>query len=86
MTTAPTRRMAKVLSTYELMQKFPNEQAAIDYLTPILWPGGAVCPFCNSERIHARKRRNYYVCKDCRKNFTIRVGTIFEGSHLPLHK
>jgi len=75
----------KVLSTYELFQLFPDEQAAIDYLAGILWPNGPVCPYCGSKRNSPRKD-NFHRCKDCRKDFTIRVGTIFERSHIPLHK
>ena len=77
---------AKVLSTYELIQMFPDEQSAIDYLAGILWPDGPVCPYCGKMRISPRKEKNYYRCKDCRKDFTIRVGTIFHRSHIPLHK
>jgi transposase-like protein len=79
-------KAAKVLSTYELLEKFPDEQAAIDYLTPIFWPDGPVCPYCQGKRIKSRKRLNYYRCNDCLKVFTIRVGTLFERSHIPLHK
>ena len=81
-------RVAKVLSVYELMHMFPDEQSAIDYLTPILWTDGPVCPYCKSKRVNARKNHpNYYYCMDCLKDrFTIRAGTIFERSHIPLHK
>jgi transposase-like protein len=68
------------------MRRFPDEQAAINYLTPILWPGGPVCPFCNSSHILTRQRKNFFFCSDCRKDFTIRVGTIFHRSHVSLHK
>ena len=84
---ATNQKSAKVLSVYELMQMFPNEQSAIDYLTPILWPEGTVCPYCGSKRVNPRTNRlNYHNCMDCRKDFTIRTGTIFERSHIPLHK
>jgi len=42
----PKKPQVKVLSTYELMQMFPDEQSAIDYLTGILWLQGPVCPHC----------------------------------------
>ena len=77
---------AKVLSLFELQALFPDEQAAVDYLAKILWPDGPVCPYCEKTRISPDKRKNYFRCKDCRKVFTIRVGTIFERSHIPLHK
>lgn len=77
---------AKVISIFEMIGHFPDEQAAIDYLTLILWPDGPVCPYCNGHRISERAQKNYYRCKDCLKIFTIRVGTIFHRSHVPLHK
>jgi transposase-like protein len=80
------QRIAKVLSAYELMERFPDEQAALGYLMPILWPNGPVCPFCKGSRVKPRTTKNYYNCANCRKDFTIRVGTIFHRSHVPLHK
>jgi transposase-like protein len=85
MTVMQKHPRSKVLSTYELMQRFPNEQAAIDYIAGILWANGTICPFCGSKRTSPRPD-NFHRCKDCRKDFTIRVGTIFERSHIPLHK
>jgi len=82
----PKQPQAKVLSTYELMQMFPNEDAAIKYLAGILWPNGPVCPRCGGKRITTLQRKPYHRCKDCRLDFTIRVGTIFEQSHIKLHK
>ena len=78
---------AKVLSIYEVMQKFPNEQSAIDYLAGILWKNGVVCPYCKGQNVKERKsRKNFYHCNPCNRDFTIRVGTIFHRSHIPLHK
>ena len=75
---------AKVLSLFDLMKMFPDEQSAIDYLAKILWKDGAVCPYCKGKRVSPRKD-NYYRCNDCKKDFTIRVGTIFHRSHIKLH-
>ena len=80
------QKAARVLSAYELMQMFPDEQTAINYLSIILWPDGPVCPYCNGVRITARALANYHRCNDCLKTFTVRVGTIFHRSHIPLHK
>jgi len=81
-----TKKSAAVLSTYELLEKFPDEQAAIEYLTSVFWPDGPICPYCQGKRIKARTTINYHRCNDCLKVFTIRVGTVFERSHIPLHK
>ena len=75
---------AKTISVEEFFAKFPDEQSAIDYLTGILWPNGPICPYCGRMRISPRKTPNYYRCKDCRKDFTIRVGTIFHRSHIKI--
>ena len=78
---------AKVLSTYELMERFPDEQSAIDYLAGILWKDGVVCPYCNGKNVKDRiSKPNFYHCNACHKDFSIRVGTIFHRSHIPLHK
>ena len=82
-----TKPVAKVLSVYELMEMFPNEQSAIDYLEGILWQNGVVCPFCQGKNVKARiSKPNFYHCNACKGDFSVRVGTIFERSHIPLHK
>jgi transposase-like protein len=74
------------ISTFQLFQKFPDQEAARQYLEKRLWPKGAVCPHCKSgERITARKD-GFYRCNACREDFTVRTGTIFGRSHIPLHK
>ena len=70
---------------------FHNEAAAYCFVEARLWPNGPVCPKCgerervgklkgNSTRIGVRK------CYACRKPFTVKIGTIFEASHVPMHK
>jgi transposase-like protein len=74
------------ISLLQLFEMFPNQETARKYLESRLWPGGAKCPVCGStERITARKG-GYYRCNSCKEDFTVRTGTIFERSHVPLHK
>lgn len=74
------------ISTFQLFQKFPNAEAARKYLEGRLWPKGPVCPKCKAiERIGTRKG-GFYRCHACNLDFTVRTGTIFERSHVPLHK
>jgi transposase-like protein len=67
-----------------------NDDEARAYLETILWPDGPVCPHCRS--VTATKlagdahRKGLYQCRDCQKQFTVTIGTIFEDSHLPLNK
>jgi len=76
------------ISTFQLFQAFPDEEAARLYLESRLWPNGVVCPNCkSSERITTRKRVGFYRCNACGNfDFTVRTGTIFERSKVPLHK
>jgi transposase-like protein len=74
------------ISTFQLFQMFPDQESARLYLEARLWPNGAKCPVCGlSERVAARKD-GYYRCNQCLEDFTVRTGTIFERSHVPLHK
>lgn len=76
------------ISTFQLFQAFPDEEAARLYLESRLWPNGVTCPNCKSgERITTRKRVGFYRCNACGNfDFTVRTGTIFERSKVPLHK
>lgn len=74
------------ISTFELFEMFPDAESARVYLESRLWPEGPRCPVCKSgERITARER-GFYRCNACKEDFTVRTGTIFERSHVPLHK
>jgi transposase-like protein len=70
--------------------EFHNEQAAYDYVEARIWPHGATCPKCG-ERDRVSKmggkstRIGAYKCYACRKPFTVKVGTIFEASHVPMN-
>lgn len=71
-------------SLLEMMRAIPDEQAAIDHFTAIRWKRGAFCPHCKSTRVYHFSDNRTHKCGDCRKRFSIRVGTIFEDSKLPL--
>ena len=74
------------ISTFQLFKLIPDADTARTYLETRLWPTGPICPTCHkSERIGVRKG-GYYRCNACLLDFTIRTGTIFERSHVPLHK
>lgn len=66
---------------------FHSEEAAFAYVESLLWPQGPVCPHCGGiERTYdlSKTRVGLKKCGHCRKQFTVRLGTIFEESHLPL--
>jgi transposase-like protein len=77
---------------------FHNERAAFRHLEKLLWKDGVICPKCavvgRAGRLEGVKGKNGKVrlglwkCYEagCRKQFTVRVGTVFESAHIPLHK
>jgi transposase-like protein len=68
---------------------FHNEAAAVAHLEAIIWPEGPVCPHCGGlDRITpvTGGRIGLRRCGDCKKQFTVKVGTVFEDSKVPLHK
>ncbi len=78
--------MASALSA----KHFHDEAAAFAYVEKRVWPEGPVCPHCGGvERISKMAgkstRQGLYKCYQCRKPFTVRMGTIFEASKVPLH-
>lgn len=74
------------ISTFQLFAMFPDEKTARSYLESRRWRDGIKCPVCTSgERIGVRKD-GYYRCHACKEDFTVRTGTIFERSKVPLHK
>jgi transposase-like protein len=74
------------ISTFKLFELFPDAESARKYLESRLWKQGVTCPKCKAkERITTRKN-GFYRCNPCKLDFTVRTGTIFERSHVPLHK
>src|ERR1700675_2441510 len=69
---------------------FHCEETAFEYVEARLWPNGPVCPHCKAAgdkigRLSGKTARpGLRKCYACRKQFTVRIGTIFEDSHLPL--
>ncbi len=72
------------------MRHLQNEEAAYAFVEARLWPKGAICPHCggterNKKMMGNATRIGLYKCYDCRKQFTVKIGTIFESSHIKLH-
>lgn len=70
--------------------RFHNEEVAYAFVESRVWPKGPVCPRCGGfDRIGKLQgqstRIGVHKCYECRKPFTVKVGTIFESSHVPLH-
>jgi len=68
---------------------FHDETKATAHMETDRWPDGVNCPFCGSVNVHrmgGKTQAGMFLCNDCRDKFTVRTGTIFERSHIPLHK
>ena len=74
------------ISTYEFLKEFANETNAIRFIEGLRWADGVVCPHCNGNHTGRLKQGQYHQCQDCRQKFTVRTGTVFERSHIPLDK
>lgn len=79
-------------SLLQMIDTLHTEDDCRQYLEDVRWGGDPICPHCGSiSKYHYRLTKNgkfegLYKCKDCRKRFTVRIGTMFEDSNLPLKK
>ncbi len=84
------------MNLIDLAQNFSNEDDAREFLESKLWPDGPICPNCgvigDAYKLEPRKgskspvRKGVWKCRGCDKQFSVTVNTIFEDSHIPLHK
>ena len=74
-------------STFEFFEQFPDEDSAREYFMEMRWPSGQpVCPHCQHTKVYTIRGGKILTCKGCRKQFTVRIGTVMEGSKIPLLK
>src|SRR3984957_11510461 len=68
---------------------FTTEAAAVANLEASRWAAGVICPLCGSDtpkKMGGKTQAGMFLCNACRGKFTVRTGTVFERSHIPLHK
>src|SRR5260370_112396 len=72
----------------EAVQYFSDPNRCLTLLSQLRWPGGVVCPYCGSKKATFLKTRHLWKCKNnhAKRQFSIKIGSIFEDSPLPLHK
>jgi transposase-like protein len=71
----------------KIMERYNTEDKCRAYLEELRWPGGPVCPECDSkDTMRVGGREEIIRCKSCERQFTVKAGTIFNDSHLPLTK
>jgi transposase-like protein len=74
------------ISTFQLFEMFPTAESARLFLESRIWANGVTCPSCKAKENITTRKGGFYRCNPCQLDFTIRTGTIFERSHIPLHK
>ena len=74
------------ISLIDFYKKFADEIYCIKYLETMRWGEKIVCPHCSCDKIYRFSNGRLLKCAGCKKQFTVRIGTIFEDSHLPLQK
>jgi transposase-like protein len=87
------------LNLISLAQEYSDADKARELLERLRWPKGAICPHCRNDgkskpiskltpkaESKSAVRKGVYFCGACRKQFTVTVGTVFEGSHIPIGK
>src|SRR5437879_3630001 len=78
--------MKKPTTLLEAIRYFSDVDVAIDYVAKLRWPDGPVCPRCGSCEYSYITTRRLWKCKGCKKQYSVKVGTIFEDSPLGLDK
>ena len=81
---APGKHYREGLTLIELTRMFPDDAAAERWFVKTRWPDGVHCPSCGSLNVQDRRTRKPqpYRCRDCRKDFSVKLGTLMEGSKL----
>ena len=80
--------MLRYDTLYDLLEAFPDEESCIAHLETQRWPDGVTCPWadCGYPDAYRIRTRRLYKCAQCRRQFSVRKGTVFESSKLPLRK
>src|SRR3954451_22041687 len=87
MTHSKERAMLTEFKTlYDLFDAIPDEQTAVEHFRAIRWKNGRFCPLCGSTKVYDFSDYRVHKCGDCRARFSIKVGTVFEDTKIPLRK
>lgn len=77
------------MNLFKLIEEFSDNDKAVAYLTSVRWKDGVICPKCNSGKTCKHNTKNKakgWQCWNCNHTFSVTVGTIFHGTHVPLNK
>jgi len=84
------RQLVEFSSLVEMLEVLPDNESCRKYLEDIIWNNTPTCPVCGSIECYILKKSGVpngkYLCKECQKTYTVTIGTMFEGSNVPLQK
>lgn len=85
---APGKYYRKGISLIDVVKMFDTEEKAEAWFIEQRWPDGPVCPSCQSTNVQPRASRKPqpFRCRSCRKDFSIKTGTVLHSSNIPLSK
>ena len=78
--------MKDIKTLQQAIQHFSDEQTCIDTVAAVRWPEGVTCPACGHKEHYYLKTQKRWKCKDCNRQFSVKLGTIFEDSPIHLSK
>ena len=76
------------MNIFNFFQRFQYNEEAVKYLESVRWKDGVTCVYCGSDKVchHQEISKRRWQCWNCRKSFSVTVGTIFHHSHIQLNK
>lgn len=74
------------MTLYDLLERFPTDEACRLHLIQVRWPDGVTCPRCQCQRVSALPKRKQWTCLGCRYRFSAISGTVFENTKIRLRK
>ena len=87
MNTGTAKSHRESISIFRLQDMFPDEDSARKWFEDLVWSDGRYCPRCGSVNTHEAKHQySPYRCRDCKKYFSVKTGSVMEGSNVPLRK
>ena len=84
----PGKAYRKGMTLMDAVKQFDTEEKAEQWFIPQRWPDGVTCPACDSKEVSPRPTRKPqpFRCRSCRKDFSVKTGTVFHSSKIPLSK
>lgn len=78
--------MKNHLDVFGFFQKFPDEKTCEEFIIAARWPKGMYCPYCGSYKLYRLEKQKRFKCASCRKQFTVRTGSMLAESKVTLQQ